>query len=65
MSHKMSHSIANKVDHQFNIFIQFSMFGSTNQKSVNNHHGLKSLNSVFFGGGSEEYKKKVSHFHFI
>ena len=58
MSQKMSHCIANKVELQFNIFIQFSMFGSANQKSVKNHHGLKLLNSVFFGCWSEEYKIK-------
>lgn len=58
MSQKMSHFIANKADLQFNIFIQFSMFGSANQKSVKNHHGLMPLNSVFFGCWSEEYKIK-------
>ena len=62
MSQKMSHCIANKAELQFNIFIQFSMFGSTNQKSVKNHHGLKLLNSVFFGCWSEEYKIKSFHF---
>ena len=66
ISKKMSHFIANKVDVQFNIFIQFSMFGSANQKSVKNHHGLKLLNSVFFGCWSEEYKiKKLFTFIFI